>query len=275
LACGLITALSCFPTSTAFNSLQFPLVIMHLPPELWSLIFRQATAVPRFFDTFLKEPLSDLLPPRHVQGFKDPDFIDSMRAKVCLVLVSRTWRFLATELLFEHLVIRDMATLRLILAVFAHRSSSFSDTEVLQSYGRCTKRIDLYIFTGFTTSGESLMTSVGPAAALVRQCINLIALAIALPEYLMRQVASSMDAAAVLRGIVEQSNAPSLRHFHLVYGRFSTPVTKSLLRFEKMEILTLHIRRGRMGLHSMKAYLFQTCTLYTSLVAERAISSTT
>jgi hypothetical protein len=151
---------------------------------------------------------------------------------------------LATELLFEHLVIRDMATLRSILEIFADRSASTSDTESPQYYGWFTKRIDLHLFRGFTASGESLTTAVEPAAALIRQCINLVALAIGMPEYLARVTASSVDAAAVLRGIVEQSNAPALKHFHLVYGRFSTPVTKALLRFDKMEILTLYISRG-------------------------------
>ncbi|TBU48122.1 hypothetical protein BD309DRAFT_987553 [Dichomitus squalens] len=76
---------------------------MSLPPELWLEIFRCATHVPRTRSIATGDPFVPERPVDYVWGMNSP--IQSMRTKCMLVRVCRAWRAIATELLYEHVVL--------------------------------------------------------------------------------------------------------------------------------------------------------------------------
>ncbi|KAI0358639.1 hypothetical protein OH77DRAFT_1200848 [Trametes cingulata] len=74
-----------------------------LPPELWLEIFRYATHVPRARTIAPEDPFTPERPANYAWGMNSP--IQSMRTKCALVRVCHAWRTLATELLYEHVVL--------------------------------------------------------------------------------------------------------------------------------------------------------------------------
>ncbi|KAI0823430.1 hypothetical protein BC628DRAFT_1384820 [Trametes gibbosa] len=74
-----------------------------LPPELWLEIFRYATRVPRARTIAPMDPFTPERPADYAWGMNSP--IQSMRTKCTLVRVCRVWRALATELLYEHIIL--------------------------------------------------------------------------------------------------------------------------------------------------------------------------
>ncbi|KAI0368293.1 hypothetical protein BV20DRAFT_998855 [Pilatotrama ljubarskyi] len=74
-----------------------------LPPELWLEIFRYATHVPRARTIAPVDPFMPERPANYAWGMNSP--IQSMHTKCALVRVCRAWRALATELLYEHVVL--------------------------------------------------------------------------------------------------------------------------------------------------------------------------
>ncbi|KAI0666006.1 hypothetical protein C8Q78DRAFT_1083562 [Trametes maxima] len=74
-----------------------------LPPELWLEIFRYATHVPRARTIAPPDAFAPERPADYAWGMNSP--IQSMRTKCALVRVCRAWRALATELLYEHVVV--------------------------------------------------------------------------------------------------------------------------------------------------------------------------
>ncbi|RPD78640.1 hypothetical protein L226DRAFT_457363 [Lentinus tigrinus ALCF2SS1-7] len=74
-----------------------------LPPELWLEIFRYATHVPRARSIAPGDPLLPEKPVDYARGMNSP--IQSMRTKCALVRVCHVWKAIATELLYEHVVL--------------------------------------------------------------------------------------------------------------------------------------------------------------------------
>ena len=74
-----------------------------LPPELWLEIFRYATHVPRARSIAPGDPLVPEKPVDYARGMNSP--IQSMRTKCALVRVCHVWKAIATELLYEHVVL--------------------------------------------------------------------------------------------------------------------------------------------------------------------------
>ncbi|KAI0743992.1 hypothetical protein C8Q80DRAFT_1107082 [Daedaleopsis nitida] len=74
-----------------------------LPHELWLEIFRCATRVPRSRSIAPGDPLAPERPVDYARRMNSP--IESMRTKCVLVRVCRAWRIIATELLYEHVVL--------------------------------------------------------------------------------------------------------------------------------------------------------------------------
>ncbi|KAI0335076.1 hypothetical protein GY45DRAFT_1241550 [Cubamyces sp. BRFM 1775] len=74
-----------------------------LPPELWLEIFRYATHVPRARTIAPPDPFVPERPANYAWGMNSP--IQSMHTKCAVVRVCRAWRMLATELLYEHVVL--------------------------------------------------------------------------------------------------------------------------------------------------------------------------
>ncbi|OSD07027.1 hypothetical protein PYCCODRAFT_1403917 [Trametes coccinea BRFM310] len=76
---------------------------VRLPPELWLEIFRYATHVPRARTIAPADPFAPERPANYAWGVNSP--VQSVRTKCALVGVCRAWRALATELLYEHVVL--------------------------------------------------------------------------------------------------------------------------------------------------------------------------
>ncbi|KAJ3491233.1 hypothetical protein NLI96_g847 [Meripilus lineatus] len=85
----------------------------NLPPELWLEIFRYATYVPRSRGIAHGDPFAPERLPNFAWGVNTP--ILSNRTKCVLVRVCSEWRRLATELLYEHLVITSIRRAKLII----------------------------------------------------------------------------------------------------------------------------------------------------------------
>ncbi|KAH9946945.1 hypothetical protein B0H21DRAFT_372702 [Amylocystis lapponica] len=74
-----------------------------LPPELWLEIFRCATWVSRTRGISPGDPFQRQRPANFAWGVNTP--VSVLRTKCGLVLVCRAWRALATELLYEHVIL--------------------------------------------------------------------------------------------------------------------------------------------------------------------------
>ncbi|KAI8993972.1 hypothetical protein BD414DRAFT_269095 [Trametes punicea] len=82
-----------------------------LPPELRLEIFRYATHVPRARTIVPTDPFAPERPANYAWGMNSP--IQSMHTKCALVRVCRAWRALATELLYEHVVLSSARRVQL------------------------------------------------------------------------------------------------------------------------------------------------------------------
>ena len=92
-ACGLVRLLTPAPRTDHSS----------LPPELWLEIFRCATYVPRVRGLSPGDPFLPQRPCNYAWGVNTP--VSSLATKRNLVLVCRVWYILATELLYEHVLI--------------------------------------------------------------------------------------------------------------------------------------------------------------------------
>lgn len=100
------------------------MVSRSLPVELWQFVFRFATCTPNLFDTSLKSPFDEVdatCPPSGVQR--------NIAVKIALSMVSKTWRSIALEFLFESLSLHLAALNQLVDE--AEESSSFDNIERL------------------------------------------------------------------------------------------------------------------------------------------------
>ncbi|KAF8160712.1 hypothetical protein B0H34DRAFT_795592 [Crassisporium funariophilum] len=124
-----------------------------LPIELWLEIFQFATYVHRSATIKPLDPFTLKHTTTNVMGANTPTA--AMRTKLALVLVSRSWRRVAVQMLYQHLMIRSPARATNILQVLEasrHMPDSFSSltsygaTEAF-GYGQCTRHIEIYTFT--------------------------------------------------------------------------------------------------------------------------------
>lgn len=136
-----------------------------IPPEIWLEIFRYATYTPRSttiapLDPFIPDRLSN-----NVMGANTP--LLSMRTKCDLVLVCQSWRKVATELLYEHIIIRSPRRATMILAVLrenaraasengdgtnAHTNARPTCTLHNSEYGQWARHIEVYTHARRTES---------------------------------------------------------------------------------------------------------------------------
>ena len=122
-----------------------------LPLELWLEIFRLATytsCTVRRPDPFIPEvAITDIM------GYNTP--FSSMRTKCSLVLVCRSWRQVATEILYEHIAIRSPRRAKLILATLQGsppakagedpaNDVSNRNHDVYPNYGQWTRSIEVH-----------------------------------------------------------------------------------------------------------------------------------
>ena len=124
-----------------------------LPLEIWLEIFQFATYV-HSCETI--KPLNPFTPRRMTTialAANTPAL--AMRTKLALVLVCKSWRRLAAQLLYRHVVIRSPSRADSIVRVMeqsrvprpstsASRSETRSNTTRLQDYGQWTRYIEVY-----------------------------------------------------------------------------------------------------------------------------------
>jgi len=118
-ACGLVRLLRTAPRVNHSS----------LPPELWLEIFRYATYVPRVRGLSPGDPFEPQRPSNFAWGVNTP--VSSLATKRSLVLVCHPWRCLATELLYEHVVISSKRR-----AYLLGRSLQASDLEAHKAHAQ-------------------------------------------------------------------------------------------------------------------------------------------
>ncbi|KAM5533206.1 hypothetical protein V8D89_013162 [Ganoderma adspersum] len=119
-----------------------------LPPELWLEIFRYATHVPRARSISPGDPFVPERPVDYVWGMNSP--IASMRTKCTLVRVCRAWRSIATELLFEHVVLSSPRRLDIFYRTLLESHKELKKTEsgehevvIGQGYGQRVRHLEV------------------------------------------------------------------------------------------------------------------------------------
>ncbi|GLB37402.1 hypothetical protein LshimejAT787_0404530 [Lyophyllum shimeji] len=113
-----------------------------LPDELLLEIFEFATHVHRHATL---APLDPFTPRRVSNNVMGPNTASlSTRTKLSLVLVCRSWRRLAVQLLYDYLVIRSPARATTILAVLQRSSSMTDGKSGPAGYGQWTRHIEVH-----------------------------------------------------------------------------------------------------------------------------------
>ncbi|KAJ7141214.1 hypothetical protein C8R44DRAFT_762956 [Mycena epipterygia] len=107
-----------------------------LPLEIWLEIFQWSTYVYGATTIEPMDPFTLKHAPTDVMGPNTP--ILSMRTKCALVRVCRSWRRIAIQILYQHIVIRSPSRAALILQVLRDSHSAKSN------YGHWTRHIELY-----------------------------------------------------------------------------------------------------------------------------------
>jgi hypothetical protein len=107
-----------------------------LPLEIWLEIFQWSTYVYGSTTIEPMDPFTVKHTPTDVMGANTP--ILSMRTKCALVRVCRSWRRIAIQILYQHIVIRSPPRAALILQVLR---DSYT---VKSNYGHWTRHIELY-----------------------------------------------------------------------------------------------------------------------------------
>ncbi|KZT26383.1 hypothetical protein NEOLEDRAFT_1091295 [Neolentinus lepideus HHB14362 ss-1] len=115
-----------------------PRPLPQLPPEIWLMTFRKATWIPGTtrlsdrdeFTAYARDDHGLNLYIRHRQA---------MDTKLSLSLVSKSWRILAAEFLYEYIVIKNGEQACQVNNVFKHDGYHLGQ----QTYSSCTTRIDL------------------------------------------------------------------------------------------------------------------------------------
>ncbi|KAF7357860.1 hypothetical protein MVEN_00832200 [Mycena venus] len=108
-----------------------------LPLEIWLEIFQWSTYVYGATTIGGMDPFTLQHSPTDVMGANTP--ILAMRTKCALVLVCRSWRRIAIQILYQHIVIRSPSRAALILQVLRASQSDKSD-----NYGYWTRHIEVF-----------------------------------------------------------------------------------------------------------------------------------
>ncbi|KAF9462441.1 hypothetical protein BDZ94DRAFT_1283038 [Collybia nuda] len=120
-----------------------------LPLEIWLEIFQFATYVHQHVTIVPLDPFSMKRVSTNVMGVNTPTL--SMRTKLSLVLVCRSWRRISVQMLYEHLVIRSPARANAILSVLRNSAQrlQYDDRETgkiysFPGYGMWTRHVEIF-----------------------------------------------------------------------------------------------------------------------------------
>ncbi|CAL1706258.1 unnamed protein product [Somion occarium] len=150
-----------------------------LPSELLLEIFRYATYVPRSRALTPSDPFAPETPHNFAWHVNTP--VLSMRTKCVLVLVCKEWRMLATELLYEHVVINSQRKANLVYRSLCSntgnivpgarvdKGNALEEDDFPRGHGRWVRHLEVYV--SIRASGKrSFLTSI---ALIASKCLNL------------------------------------------------------------------------------------------------------
>jgi hypothetical protein len=122
---------------------------LHIPPEIWRLIFRQATYYPGLLDTSPVPPLAEsprcwtvnVTSPEDLSNGQTPIFTSRvrrahMKTKLSLVLVCRLWQCVAYEFLYEYILINSRSKLSCLVATLEGSPRATATPEETSSAAR-------------------------------------------------------------------------------------------------------------------------------------------
>ncbi|KAI0645854.1 hypothetical protein C8Q79DRAFT_966767 [Trametes meyenii] len=123
-----------------------------LPPELWLEIFRYATHVARARTIAPPDAFAPERPADYAWGVNSPT--QSMRTKCTLVRVCRAWRALATELLYEHVVVSGTRRMQLFCRTLVEsreverklKEAGEGGAEPPLGHGRWVRHLEAHLF---------------------------------------------------------------------------------------------------------------------------------
>lgn len=125
-----------------------------LPLELWLEIFQFATYVHRSVTIKPLDPFTLKRTSTNAMGANTPAL--AMRTKLALVMVSKSWRQVAVQMLYEHVVIRSPTRADAVLRALMS-SNHNTDSPIDKSrYGQWTRHIEIYTYSRGTANLQYL-----------------------------------------------------------------------------------------------------------------------
>ncbi|TFK44305.1 hypothetical protein BDQ12DRAFT_640820 [Crucibulum laeve] len=142
-----------FPFNCSFENCspvqrkRIPGPLPDLPLEIWLEIFQFATYVHRSASLKPLDPFTLKRTSNNAMGANSPSL--ALKTKLALVLVSRSWRRIAVQMLYEHLTIRSPVRADAILVVLRGSCRVEGFNYVAQSawgqgYGQWARHIEIY-----------------------------------------------------------------------------------------------------------------------------------
>lgn len=124
--------------------------------ELWLEIFQFATHVHRSTSIRLLDPFEPKRTSNNVMAANAPSL--SIRTKLALVLVCKSWKVVAERFLYEHLVIRSPARANAILETLLASRRTLHNGEIDIGYGRWPVHIEIFTHARGTNNIRFLQT---------------------------------------------------------------------------------------------------------------------
>jgi len=143
----------------------------HLPPEILLTIFDLATNVPGLLNC--DGPARTDLPRTLVKAQEQRQWKESLITKRNIIIACKTWRALATEFLYQSVLVTRVATLPLLLYALGRSSSGASHSS---SAGWWTRRLDVSIQDDRCEASDYALL-----AGIIRQFPNLSIVSLSMP----------------------------------------------------------------------------------------------
>ncbi|RDB25223.1 hypothetical protein Hypma_007925 [Hypsizygus marmoreus] len=139
---GFLNPFTCSFSTPSPTPRQIMRPLPDLPLEIWLEIFQFATYVQQHATIVPLDPFTPKRVSNNVMGINTPSL--STRTKLSLVLVCRSWRAVAVQMLYDYVVIRSPARANALLAVLLNSAQISSTNRHTPSYGQWTRHIEIY-----------------------------------------------------------------------------------------------------------------------------------
>lgn len=161
----------------------------------------------------------------------------SLRTKLSLVLVCRSWRTVVSQILYNHIVIRSPARADAILAALRSHLPSSNAKDHAPGYGRWTRHIEVYTHARGTKNPRFLQTIF----CILQACPNLRMLS---GRWIHALPVEFLDAISRLYGQSLQGLSWD-DHSSASFGQCTTATPEFLGSFRSLQVLDLQRYRGR------------------------------